>query len=97
MFSKLSEWFEFHIAVLERKKQPFFIWLSGILMAYLGIIIYETILTRLYNSIFHNLIVDNIDILKQGLWVVPLIVFLFFWQIGLDQHKKNIQKIVNLV
>lgn len=23
MFSKLSEWFEFHIAVLERKKQPF--------------------------------------------------------------------------
>lgn len=66
-------------------------------MAYLGIIIYETILTRLYNSIFHNLIVDNIDILKQGLWVVPLIVFLFFWQIGLDQHKKNIQKIFNLV
>ena len=97
MFSKLSEWFEFYIAVKKKKKQPFFIWLSGILMAYLGIIIYETILTRLYNSIFHNLIVDNIDILKQGLWVVPLIVFLFFWQIGLDQHKKNIQKIFNLV
>uniref|UniRef100_UPI001BB46CD6 hypothetical protein n=1 Tax=Acinetobacter baumannii TaxID=470 RepID=UPI001BB46CD6 len=56
------------------------------------IIAYENLVTKLYNSIFSKLIVDNIDLLRHGLWIVPLVILLFFWEVGLAQHKKNINK-----
>lgn len=92
MLSKFTDWLEFHVEVLERKKLPFFIWSFGMFMACIGIVAYENLVTRLYNSIFSKLIVDNIDLLRHGLWIVPLVIFVFFWEVGLAQHKKNINK-----
>lgn len=92
MLSKFTDWLEFHTEVLEREKRPFFIWLFGIVMAFISRFTYENLLTRLYNSIFGKLIVDNIDLLKHGLWIAPLVILLFFWNLGLAQHKKNINK-----
>ena len=92
MLSKFTDWLEFHIEVLERKKFPFFIWLFGAFMACIGIFVYENLVTRLYNSIFNKLIVDNIDMLRHGLWIVPLVIFLIFWEVGVAQIRLFLKK-----
>lgn len=101
MLSKFIDWLEFHIAILEIKSLPLYIWLLGLVMACIGQFVYGNLLTSFYNSpynaIFKKLIVDYIDVLIHGLWIVPLVIFLYFWEAGLTHHKKNIRKICNLV
>lgn len=97
MLSNFNEWLQFHIDILEKRRLPFFIWSFGLFSAFLGMTIYENILFKLNNSIlFSKLVVDNIDTLKHGLWIVPLIILLFFWFIGLTIHKSNIREIFGL-
>lgn len=93
MLSKFIEWFEFHTEMLDRKKQPLFIWSLGAVVACLSIFVYEGIVAKLYDSFLNKLIVNNMDILRHGLWIIPLAIFLWFWGIGLNKHKKNIDKI----
>lgn len=96
MLSKFNEWFLFHIEVLDRKKLPYLIWFFGMVVAAISIFFYEKIVTRFHNiPIFSKLIEDNADILWHGLWVIPLVISIFFWRVGVAQHRKDIDKIFN--
>lgn len=96
MLSKFTEWFVFHIEVLDRKKLPYIIWFFGMAVAVISIFFYEEIVTRFHEiPIFSKSIEDNVDILRHGLWIIPLAIFIFFWRVGLAQHRKDIDKIFN--
>ncbi|MDH1714733.1 hypothetical protein, partial [Acinetobacter johnsonii] len=61
--------------------------------------LYPYILQKFYNLqifsqyLFRDTIEKNLNYLVHGLWIIPLIIFMFFFMIGIKIHQDNIRRI----
>lgn len=45
------------------------------------------------NFHFRHIIDTNIDFLKHGMWLIPVVALVFFIVLGIQIHQRNIQKV----
>jgi hypothetical protein len=92
-------WLNFHAEILNRYKITYFLWGIGMVLMPISQYLYPQILKIIYNFqifsqyIFRKFVEENINYLVHGLWVIPLIIFMFFFIVGLKIHQENIEKI----
>ena len=99
MKEDLIDWLNFHADVLGKHKFPCFVWGVGTVLMLFSQYLYPYILQKFYNMqifsqyLFRDTIEKNLNYLVHGLWIIPLIIFMFFFMIGIKIHQDNIRRI----
>lgn len=99
MKEKIIDWFYFHVEILESYKFPYFVWAIGLIAMFVAQHIYPKIIHGIYdfqllgNFPFKSIIAANVDFLRHGMWLVPMVVLGYFVILGIQIHQKNIQRV----
>ncbi len=99
MKEKFIEWVCFHGEILERYKFPYVVWSVGVVVMFGVQCFYPKIINAIYEFQllgqfpFRQIIEINIDYLKHGMWLIPMLVLGFFIVFGIQIHQKNIKRI----
>lgn|SRR5690606_6557036 len=99
MMEKIIDWFHFHVEILERYKLPYFVWGIGLIAMLVAQHVYPKIIHGFYNFQFLGnfpfkpIIATNVDFLKHGMWLIPMVTLGFFIVLGIQIHQKNIKRI----
>lgn len=99
MKEKFIEWVYFHGEFLERYRLPYFVWVIGIISMLIAQHFYPKVIKGIYNFQFFGnfpfrpIIETNIDFLKHGMWLIPMIVLGFFIVLGIQIHRRNIKRV----
>lgn len=99
MKEKIIDWLYFHVEILERYKLPYLIWGVGLIAMFVTQYLYPKIIHGIYNFQllgsfpFKSIIETNVVFLKNGMWLIPMVVLGYFVVLGIQIHQKNIQRV----
>lgn len=99
MKDSVMDWLYFHGEILEKYKLPYFIWVIGIISMLVAQYFYPKVINGIYNFQFfgnfpfRQIIETNIDFLKHGMWLIPIVALGFFIVIGIQIHQRNIKRV----
>jgi|DeeseametaMP0747_FD_contig_101_309025_length_1746_multi_4_in_0_out_0_2 hypothetical protein len=93
MFDNIKDSIIFHAQVLDRFTSPFYIAITGLLLAIIGEFTFKKIESGFYKSkLLGPLIEKNIDAWIMAGILIPIIISLAFFWLAWEKHQSNIKR-----
>ena len=89
MLNRLDLWLEFHLQVLSLRPKPFYIFMAGLVLAFVSAFMYLKLVVAISNVPFiSTLVTSNLSIVEWGFYILFLGTIVFFSCLAVSKHQE---------
>lgn len=92
MLNKLDSWLEFHLHVLSVRPKPFYIFMAGLILAFVSAFTYIKLVEAIANAPFiSTLVTSNLSIVEKGFYILFLGTIVTFFCLAVSKHQEALK------
>lgn len=92
MLNKLGSWLEFHLHALSVRPKPFYIFMAGLILAFISAFIYIKLVVTISNTpLVSTLVTSNLSIVEGGFYILFLGTIVTFFCLAVSKHQQALR------
>lgn len=92
MLNRLDSWLEFHLHVLSVRPKPFYIFMAGLVLAFVSAFMYIKLVVAISNApLISTLVTSNLSIVEWGFYILFLGTIIYFSCLAVSKHQEALR------